>query len=116
MKFGDGVITTTQLQCYMTYATQQSRAHSWCSRYYRAYCNISSYLSRYAGILSLPFVCLFVRLSVCLSVLDASPSKLLNRFGWNFSHEWRSILETACGILMAIARGRTPEELKMYRW
>jgi len=44
-------------------------------------------------------------LSVCLSAWDASPPKLLNAFGWNFPHGWRSVPDLE--IIRKLAEGCT---------
>jgi len=54
-------------------------------------------------------------LSVCLSVLDAYPPKLLNRFGWNFAQRWRSVSDTVCIIMVAIAPRVSLGQPKIHR-
>ena len=51
-------------------------------------------------------------LSVCLSVSDASPSKLLNRFGWNFAEGWRSVLTLHLAFWWRLSLGSRAESRK----
>jgi len=58
--------------------------------------------------------CLCACLSVCLFVCDASPQKLLNGFGWHFAQRRRSLPDTVSCILVTIAAGVPPGELKVW--